>query len=120
MPTKPKRPRDPNHLVKLITGIATGEVEEVETDDGKDPAALLWGAKVASRGGKARFNALTPERRKEIAGSGQNKMEETKTRPRRVFYYRLHESMKLCFNDFIDWRGSHETRNQKRTSWDAG
>ena len=29
--TKPKRPRDPNQLAKLILGIATGEVEPDKT-----------------------------------------------------------------------------------------
>ena len=38
--TKPKRPRDPNQLAHLIAAIATGEVEDVKTEDAKDPAAV--------------------------------------------------------------------------------
>lgn len=38
--TKPKRPRDPNQLAHLIAAIATGEVEDAKTDDGKNPAAV--------------------------------------------------------------------------------
>jgi hypothetical protein len=47
MPTKPKRPRDPNQLAKLITGIATGDVEESETDDAEDRTAVALGLKGA-------------------------------------------------------------------------
>ena len=44
--------------------ILTGEIEESsEVDDGKDPAAKAMGRK----GGKARAERLTPERRREIA-----------------------------------------------------
>lgn len=43
--------------------IATGEIEEGKEEDGKDKAAQTLGRK----GGAARANALTPERRKEIA-----------------------------------------------------
>ncbi len=42
--------------------IATGEIEET-TDDGKNPAAQELGRK----GGRARANKMTPERRAEIA-----------------------------------------------------
>jgi hypothetical protein len=65
--TKPKRPRDPNQLAKLIADIATGEVVEPKSADGKDPAAVALGRKGGLRGGKARAESMTPERRKEIA-----------------------------------------------------
>ena len=65
--TKPKRPRDPNQLAKLIADIATGEVEEAKPADGKDPAAVALGRKGGLKGGKARAAALTPEERKAIA-----------------------------------------------------
>ena len=60
MTTKPKRPRDPNQLAKLIVDIASGEAED---GPGKDEAAVALGRK----GGKARAAAMTPERRAEIA-----------------------------------------------------
>jgi hypothetical protein len=61
---RPKRPRDPNQLAKLIADIATGEVEDqaaVGTPKGERGRA--GGAK----GGKARADAPSPERRQEIS-----------------------------------------------------
>jgi hypothetical protein len=66
MADQPKRPRDPAQLAKLIVDIATGEAEDREPtpeEQGKDPAAVAMGRK----GGKARANATTPERRREIS-----------------------------------------------------
>lgn len=63
---RPKRPRDPAQLAKLIVDIATGEVEDREPtpeEQGKDPAAFVMGRK----GGAARARNLTEEQRKEIA-----------------------------------------------------
>lgn len=65
--SKPKRPRDPNQLAKLITDIATGEVEDEKPDEGKDPAAVDLGRRGGLKGGKARANSLSPQRRSEIA-----------------------------------------------------
>lgn len=65
--TNPKRPRDPNQLAKLIADIATGEVTETKTDDGKDPAAVALGRKGGLKGGDARAKKLTAEQRSEIA-----------------------------------------------------
>jgi hypothetical protein len=65
--TKPKRPRDPNQLAKLIVGIATGEVEEKDPDEGKDPAAVKRGRAGGLKGGEARAAKLTQARRKAIA-----------------------------------------------------
>ena len=61
-----KLPRDPAQLAKRIVDIGTGEVEDREPtpeEQGKDPAAVALGKK----GGKARANSMTPERRAEIA-----------------------------------------------------
>ncbi len=66
MPTGPKgqkRPADAIGLAVMVGRIATGEVEDVAPDDGKDPAAKALGAK----GGKARASSMSPERRSEIA-----------------------------------------------------
>ena len=63
----PKRPRDTNQLAKLIADIATGEVTETKTDDGKDPAAVALGRKGGLKGGTARAKKLTAEERSEIA-----------------------------------------------------
>lgn len=60
------RPRDPIALAKLIGDIATGQVED-RVEDGKDPAATSLGRRGGLKGGKARADALTPERRSEIA-----------------------------------------------------
>jgi len=67
MTTKPKRPRDTNQLAHLIAAIATGEVVDVKTNDGKDPAAVSLGRKGGLRGGKARADSLSPEKRSAIA-----------------------------------------------------
>lgn len=64
--SKPKRPRDPSQLAKLIVGIATGEQEE-NPDVGKDPAAVALGRMGGLKGGKARAEKLTAKRRSEIA-----------------------------------------------------
>jgi hypothetical protein len=65
--TNPNRPRDPNQLAKLIADIATGEVTETNTDDGKDPAAVALGRKGGLKGGAARAKKLTAKERSEIA-----------------------------------------------------
>lgn len=61
-----KRPRDPIQLGKLIVDIATGQVEDRE-DDGKNPAAADLGRLGGLKGGRARADSLSPERRREIA-----------------------------------------------------
>jgi hypothetical protein len=62
-----KRPRDPNQLGKLIVDIATGEVEDIIEDSGKDPAAVALGRKGGLKGGKARAARMTAEERSEAA-----------------------------------------------------
>jgi len=58
---KPKRPADMNKLAKSIVDIATGEVDEVPTDNEKRAR------KAGKVGGAARAAALTAEQRSEIA-----------------------------------------------------
>lgn len=64
-----KRPRDTNQLAKLITDIATGQVDPLpETiDDGKNPAAVALGRLGGLRGGKARAKSLSAKQRSAIA-----------------------------------------------------
>jgi hypothetical protein len=67
-----KRPRDPSQLAKLIVDIAAGEVEDrspTPEELGKDPAAVAMGKK----GGKARADSMTAERRAEIARKAATK-----------------------------------------------
>lgn len=62
-PRGEKRPADAIGLAVMVGKIATGEIEDSVPDDGKDPAAKALGAK----GGRARADGMTPERRAEIA-----------------------------------------------------
>jgi hypothetical protein len=66
----PKRPRDFNsrafQSVALLTGTAPPEPEPEPEDPVKAAAALL-GRKGGLKGGKARSEKLSPERRAEIA-----------------------------------------------------
>ncbi len=66
MPTGPKgqkRPADVIGNAITVARIAIGEIEDDAPDDGKDKAAQAMGRK----GGKARAEKMTPERRAEIA-----------------------------------------------------
>jgi hypothetical protein len=62
-----KRPRDVNELAKRLVDEATGEVPPFNPDAGKDPAAVALGRKGGLKGGKARAEKLSPEKRAEIA-----------------------------------------------------
>jgi hypothetical protein len=62
-PKGEKRPADVIGNAVHVMRIATGEIEETISDDGKDPAAKALGKK----GGAARAKSMTPERRAEIA-----------------------------------------------------
>tara|TARA_R110002074_G_scaffold384791_1_gene565648 strand:+ start:335 stop:565 length:231 start_codon:yes stop_codon:yes gene_type:complete len=68
-PKGEKRPADANQLAKMIADLATGEAEEKDPDDGKDPAAVALGRK----GGKSRASGMSPERRSEIAKMAADK-----------------------------------------------
>ena len=65
-PKGEKRPADVIGAAVKVAKIATGEIEEdIDTPEkeGKDPAAVSMG----KRGGKARAQSMSPERRAEIA-----------------------------------------------------
>lgn len=59
---RPKRPRDPAQLAKLIVDIATGEVS-----DGRDDIPVISATEMGRKGGAARAASMTPEQRSEIA-----------------------------------------------------
>ena len=69
MAKKIKRPTDINQRAKSIVDIATGENEDTQqlNEDGKNAAAVALGRLGGKKGGKARAEALTAKRRKEIA-----------------------------------------------------
>ena len=65
---RPKRPRDPNQLAKLIADIAAGNVEDLPVlDDGRDMAAVMLGRRGGLKGGPARAARLSPDERRRIA-----------------------------------------------------
>jgi hypothetical protein len=62
-PKGEKRPADVIGAAVMIGKIATGEINDLTTDDGKNAAAVALGR----MGGKARAEGMTAKRRKEIA-----------------------------------------------------
>ncbi len=62
-PKGEKRPADAIGNTVTIARIATGEIEDLTTDDGKNAAAVALGR----MGGKARAAALSAKERKVIA-----------------------------------------------------
>ncbi len=62
-PKGEKRPADAVGAAVMVAKIATGEIEDEVTDDGKDKAAVELGRK----GGQARAKKLSKKRRAEIA-----------------------------------------------------
>jgi hypothetical protein len=72
MPRGPKgerRPADVNARAVMIGKIATGEIADVTTDEGKNAAAVALGR----MGGKARATAISARRRKQIARQAAEK-----------------------------------------------
>jgi hypothetical protein len=66
MPRSPKgekRPADVIGNAVMIARIATGEIEDITTADGKNAAAVALGR----MGGKARAEGMTAKKRSEIA-----------------------------------------------------
>lgn len=61
MTRKPKRPRDVSQRAKMIVDIATGEVEDENPDEVKNPQAVELGRLGSKMGGRARAAKLTPE-----------------------------------------------------------
>ena len=66
MTKRAKRPRDTNQLAKFIVDVATGEV------DHDAPVKVVGQQRGGLKGGKARAEKLTPERRSEIASIAAN------------------------------------------------
>ena len=64
----PKRPRDTNQLAKMIVNLTTGD----ETEKPESVKAQS-GRKGGLKGGTARAESLTPERRSEIAKKAAEK-----------------------------------------------
>ena len=59
----PKGEKRPADAIGNAVKIATGEIGEITTEDGKNAAAVALGR----MGGKARAEGMTAKRRKEIA-----------------------------------------------------
>lgn len=59
---KPKRPRDPNQLAKLIVDIATGQAS-----DPPESKKAASGKAGGLKGGKTRMSNLSPEDRVKLA-----------------------------------------------------
>ena len=72
-PKGEKRPADAIGNAIMIGRIATGEIEDLTTDDGKKAAAVALGR----MGGKARAEGMTAKRRKEIAKKAAEKRWKT-------------------------------------------
>lgn len=62
-PKGEKRPADANQRAVMVARIATGEIADVTTDDGKNAAAVALGR----MGGNARAAGMSARKRKEIA-----------------------------------------------------
>lgn len=62
-PKGERRPADVNARAVMVARIATGEIEDKVTDDGKNAAAVALGR----MGGKARAKSMTAKARSEIA-----------------------------------------------------
>lgn len=62
-PKGEKRPGDVIGAAVMVGKIATGEIDDLPTEDGKNAAAVALGR----MGGKARAKGLSAKRRKEIA-----------------------------------------------------
>lgn len=66
MPRGPKGEKRPGDLIGaaiMVGKIATGEIEDITTEDGKNAAAVALGR----MGGKARAAGMTAKKRSEIA-----------------------------------------------------
>jgi len=67
-----KRPRDINQLAKYIVDLSTGnpiteDISPIAEKPGKNPAAVSLGRLGGLKGGKARADKLSDERKSEIA-----------------------------------------------------
>jgi hypothetical protein len=68
-PKGEKRPADVIGAAVMIGKIATGEIDDLTTEDGKNAAAVALGR----MGGRARAERMTAKRRKEIAQKAAEK-----------------------------------------------
>lgn len=76
-PQDQRRAADVIGSAVMVAKIATGELEDVTTDDGKNAAAVALGR----MGGKARAAGLTKKRRQEIAKkAAEKRWEKRKSR----------------------------------------
>jgi hypothetical protein len=64
-PKRPKRPKDFSQAAKLVIDIATGQASEDTRPP--DSPAVEFARSGGLKGGRARADALTPQRRREIA-----------------------------------------------------
>lgn len=65
--SRPRRPRDVNERAKLIVDIAVGDGDSDLTESDKNAHAVALGRLGGLKGGRARAQRLSPERRREIA-----------------------------------------------------
>lgn len=68
-PKGEKRPADVIGAAVMVGKIATGEIDDLTTGDGKNAAAVALGR----MGGKARAAGMTAKKRKEIAKKAAQK-----------------------------------------------
>lgn len=83
MAKNPKRPRDPNQLAKMIVDMSTAadmpaEAAPLVTE--KNAAAVALGRLGGLKGGKARAESMTAEKRREIAKKAAAKRWGKKTK----------------------------------------
>lgn len=69
MQKRPKRPRDPNQLGKLVVDLSVGDSIEQPPQDNRDPSAVALGKK----GGQARAARLSKKQRVAIAKKAATK-----------------------------------------------
>lgn len=67
MAKRPKRPRDPLALGKVIGDIATGQSAERKQHLELESDAERWGRIGGAKGGQARASKLSAEQKREIA-----------------------------------------------------
>lgn len=63
----PLRPKDSNSRAVYIAKLATGEIQELNQNEGKNPSTTEKRRLSGVKGGKARAKKLTSKKRKEIA-----------------------------------------------------
>jgi len=73
-PKGEKRPGDVIGAAVMVGKIATGEIDDLTTEDGKNAAAVALGR----MGGKARAAGMTAKKRSEIAKKAAKKRWENK------------------------------------------